>query len=479
VSGGLDLGDEGHAQRSGADAGDALSFPEGCASREELADAAGSLVGRLAGASAVAVWATPSLATVVGAVGCLAAGVPFIPLAPDSGPIELDHVFRDSGVALILGAPEEVELPAGVERVPAEAVWPGPGVGDGIGIGVGDRDPSSVAMIVYTSGTTGPPKGVVLSRGAIAADLDALAEAWDWTPDDVLVHGLPLFHVHGLVLGTLGALRVGCKLVHTGRPTPEAYAAAGGSLYFGVPTVWSRVCAEPSAADALRKARLLVSGSAPLPVPIFERLVGLTGHRPVERYGMSETLITLSTRSGGERRLGSVGTPLLGVETRVLDDDGGPVPADGESLGELQVRGTTLFDGYLGRPDETARSYTDDGWFRTADIATVEPDGFHRIVGRRSTDLIKSGGYRVGAGEVEAALLSHHGVTEAAVIGVPDDDLGQAIVAFVVADSADAAELSRFVAERLAIHKRPRRVHVVDSLPRNALGKVQKAFLSE
>ena len=175
---------------------------------------------------------------------------------------------------------------------------------------------------MYTSGTTGLPKGAVLSRGAIAADLDGLAAAWEWTPDDTLVHGLPLFHVHGLILGVLGALRVGSRLIHTGRPTPGAYAAARGTLYFGVPTVWSRVCADPAAARELSGARLLVSGSAPLPVPVFEQMAALTGQSPVERYGMTETLITLSTRASGERRAGHVGTPIDGVETRLVGDDG-------------------------------------------------------------------------------------------------------------------------------------------------------------
>src|SRR5262249_25936859 len=205
--------------------------------------------------------------------------------------------------------------------------------------------------------TTGPPKGVVLSRRAIAADLDALAEAWQWTPDDTLVHGLPLFHVHGLVLGLLGSLRVGNRFVHTGKPTPEGYARAGGTLDFGVRTVWSRVAADRAAADALRSARLLVSGSAPLPVPVFEQLTALTGHRPVERYGASESLITVSTRADGERRPGWVGLPLAGVETRLLDDNGGPVPHAGETGGKPPVRGPLMFDGYPKRPAAHARPF--------------------------------------------------------------------------------------------------------------------------
>lgn len=335
-------------------------------------------------------------------------------------------------------------------------------------------------MIIYTSGTTGLPKGVVLSRRAIAADLDALAQAWQWTPDDVLVHGLPLFHVHGLVLGLLGSLRVGNRFIHTGKPTPEGYAQArtdfGGTLFFGVPTVWSRVGADEAAARALGPARLLVSGSAPLPVPVFDRLAALTGHQPVERYGASESLITISTRADGERRPGWVGLPLAGVQTRVLDDDGAAVPHDGETVGKLHVRGPMMFDGYLNRPDATAEAFDADGWYRTGDVAVIDGGGMHRIVGRESVDLIKSGGYRIGAGEIETVLLGHPGVQEAAVVGMPDADLGQRIVAYIVG-SANGDELIDYVAQQLSVHKRPREVRVVDTLPRNAMGKVLKKEL--
>jgi fatty acid CoA ligase FadD36 len=411
---------------------------------EGLRGAATAVADRIAGAPAVAVDATASLETVVATVGALIAGVPLVPVPADSGPVERDHIRKDSG-AMEVGP---IDLTAR-----SDTTHPSP-------------DGASTALILYTSGTTGAPKGVLLSRDAIAADLDALAEAWQWTADDVLVHGLPLFHVHGLVLGVLGALRTGSRLVHTVRPKPSAYASAGGTVYFGVPTVWSRVCADPQAARALAGARLLVSGSAPLPVAVFESLRSLTGHEPVERYGMTETLITVSARADGPRRPGHVGTALPGVETRLAGPDG-----------ELEVRGPTLFSGYLNRPDATASSFTVDGWFRTGDVAAIDPDGVHRIVGRSATDLIKSGGYRVGAGEVEDVLLAHPAVAEAAVVGTPHADLGQEIVAFVVASGASAEELIDFVAERLSIHKRPRRVHLVDALPRNPMGKVQKARL--
>ncbi|MFI1798962.1 acyl-CoA synthetase [Streptomyces sp. NPDC020379] len=438
---------------AGTDSADALTVAGRPCSREELLGAARAVAARVAGAPCVAVRAEATLETVAAVVGGLLAGVPVVPLPPDAGPAERDHILRDSGAALVLGTGADV--PVGIRD---RADWTGP-----------EADPAATALILYTSGTTGSPKGVEIPRSAVAAGLDGLADAWQWTAEDTLVHGLPLFHVHGLVLGVLGALRTGSRLVHTGRPTPEAYAAAGGSLYFGVPTVWSRVVRDPAAARALGKARLLVSGSAALPAPVFRDLEQLTGQRPVERYGMTETLITLSTRADGERRPGSVGLPLPGVRTRLARTENG--------IGELELCGPTLFAGYLGRPEATAAAHTEDGWFRTGDIATVEPDGMHRIVGRASTDLIKSGGYRIGAGEVENALLDHPAVSEAAVVGVPHEDLGQEIVAYVVADGVSEQALIDFVAGHLSGHKRPRRVRFLEALPRNAMGKPQKKLL--
>ncbi|MCV7099934.1 acyl-CoA synthetase [Mycobacterium palustre] len=458
------------------DIADAVRIDGATLSRSDLVGAATSVAERVAGASRVAVLAKPTASTVLAITGCLIAGVPFVPVPSDVGASERRHMLTDSGAEAWL-APEPDE-PEGLPHIPVRLHarswhrYPEP-------------SPDATAMVIYTSGTTGLPKGVLLSRRAIAADLDALAEAWQWTADDVLVHGLPLFHVHGLVLGLLGSLRIGNRFVHTGRPTPAGYAAAreeaGGTLFFGVPTVWSRVVADESAASALRPARLLVSGSAPLPVPVFDGLSRLTGHQPIERYGASESLITISTRADGERRAGWVGLPVAGVETRLLDDNDNPVPADGETVGRLHVRGPTMFDGYLNRPEATAEVFDADGWYHTGDVAVIDDGGMHRIVGRESVDLIKSGGYRVGAGEIETSLLGHPGVREAAVVGLPDEDLGQRIVAFVVGSpQLQADELINHVAQELSIHKRPREVRMVDALPRNAMGKVlKKQLLSE
>lgn len=428
----------------------------------QLAERSDAVAARLAGATVAAVTATPSLDTVVAVVAALRAGVPIVPIAPDAGDAERAHVLSDSGADVLIGPDGAVEALPGAPGAALDA---------------------GAAIVMYTSGTTGLPKGAVIPRRAIAAGLDGLADAWGITPADTLAHGLPLFHVHGLVLGVLGPLRAGARLHHTGRPAADRYAAAaesGASMFYAVPTVWSRVAGDPAAARALRSARLLVSGSAALPVPVFERLAELAGQPPAERYGMTETLITLATRHDGERRPGWVGVPIAGVESRLVDDRGDPVDPDGETVGSLQIRGATLFDGYLRQPERTAAEFTDDGWFRTGDAAVIDASGFHRIVGRSSIDIIKCGGYKVGAGEVETALLGHPAVTEVAVLGLPDTDLGERIVAFVVADGDVAAQgLIDHVASTLSNHKRPREVRFVDSLPRNAMGKVQKNLLKQ
>ncbi|SHP91794.1 Probable fatty-acid-CoA ligase FadD [Mycobacteroides abscessus subsp. bolletii] len=450
------------------DLADAVRIGEDSWGRGDLVGAATAAAERIGGASGpIAVLARPSIDTVLAVVAGLIAGVPIVPVPADVGIAERRHILADSAAVAWLGeSPDESE---GLPHVPVRRharSWHQ----------YSEPDPESTALIVYTSGTTGAPKGVRLSRRALAASLDGLVDAWEWTADDVLVHGLPLFHVHGLVLGLLGSLRVGNRFVHTVKPTPEAYAAARGSLYFGVPTVWSRVAGDESCARALSTARLLVSGSAPLPVPVFDELCRLTKHAPIERYGATETVITLSTRADGERRAGWVGRPLTGVRTRLLAEDGSPAAHDGETVGQLQVQGPTLFSGYHNLPEKTAEVLTEDGWYRTGDVAVIDAGGMHRIVGRESVDLIKSGGYRIGAGEIETVLLGHPGIVEVAVVGVPDDDLGQRIVAYVVGEVAED-DVIGFVAQQLSVHKRPREVRRVDALPRNAMGKVLKKEL--
>jgi malonyl-CoA/methylmalonyl-CoA synthetase len=463
-------------------AGEAMRVAGRGLSWEDLAATAAHVASRLAGAERVAVWVEPELETPVAVLGVLAAGAAAVPLDARAGERELSHAVSDSAPSFVLHRPGAELSPAlaGIAPLAVDLAAKGspPPVPP-------EADGESPALVVYTSGTTGPPKGVVLSRRAIATNLDALADVWEWTADDVLVHGLPLFHVHGLVLGTLGPARLGCRLAHVGRFSAEAVAAelaADGTMLFGVPTMYQRLVraasVDAAVASGLRAARLLVSGSAPLPARTHGEVEALTGQRIVERYGMTETLMNCAVHASGDRRPGTVGPPLPGVDLRLVDDDGSLI-GEAETMGEIEVRGPNLFSGYLNRPDATTAAMHGDR-FRTGDLATRDPDGYVRIVGRRSTDLIKTGGYRVGAGEVEAALLEHPGVAEAAVLGEPDDDLGERIVAWVV--PAEAAgprpeELEAHVARLLSGHKRPRRVHVVGELPRNAMGKVLKSEL--
>jgi malonyl-CoA/methylmalonyl-CoA synthetase len=434
----------------------------------------------------VGVWTQPSLETLVAFIAHAAAGYVSVPIDPKLGDTELGHVLRNAAPRVTLAADADAvrakaaDIDTFAIQLGAASSLPRAPVDD------------SPALVLYTSGTTGAPKGAVITRRNIAANLDMLARAWAWTSSDIVVHALPMFHVHGLVLGLFGSQRRGGALHWVPRFTPHdlthAIAEHGSrSILFAVPTMYHRLCeaapTDPSIGDALRRARLLVSGSAPLSVREHTTIEQLTGQRVIERYGLTETLINCSTRHDGDRRAGVVGPPLDGVELRLVDDERRPLAAsaDPSSIGEVVVRGPHVFAGYLDNPAATADVLDEQGWFHTGDLAMRHADGAIQIVGRRSTDLIKCGGYKVGAGEVEAALLDHPAVAEAAVIGAPDDDLGERIVAFVVLRPSighlQPSDIASHVAAQLSPHKRPRDVRVVDALPRNAMGKVQKTKL--
>ena len=426
----------------------------------------------------VAVWADGSVDAAVALVAHALGGIVSVPLNPGAGAKELAHVLSDAAPAAVIG------------RVPADRAVAAPVVDllDGprapLPAALPDDGP---ALVLYTSGTTGAPKGAVLTRGNIAANLDDLALAWDWTADDTLVHALPLFHVHGLALGLFGPLRRGGVVRVLPRFEPDALcdALSRATMLFAVPTMYHRLAeraaSSPEAVRALAGARLLVSGSAPLPLREHARIESLTGRRVVERYGLTETLINTAVRASEGARPGYVGRPLDHVALRLVDDDRAPIEAwDDATMGEVAVRGPNVFAGYLNRPDATAAARDAEGWFYTGDLATRARDGSVRIVGRRATDLIKTGGFKVGAGEVEAALLEHPAVREAAVKGVPDEDLGERIEAWVVLRPevpVTPAQLIEHVAGSVAWHKRPRAVHALESLPRNAMGKVLKGAL--
>jgi malonyl-CoA/methylmalonyl-CoA synthetase len=348
-------------------------------------------------------------------------------------------------------------------------------------------------MMLYTSGTTGRPKGVVATHANIEAQVRALVEAWGWSAQDHILLTLPLHHVHGIVNVLTCALWSGgvCQILPAFDAGEVWSRLERGdlTLYMAVPTLYRRLIEAWEAADAdTRRAwsegaarlRLMVSGSAALPVPTLERWEEITGHRLLERYGMTEIGMGLSNPLHGERRAGHVGGPLPGVEVRLVDDEGRPA-ADGEA-GQIQVCGPGVFAEYWERPEATADAFTADGWFRTGDRAVVEA-GAYRILGRESVDILKTGGEKVSALEIEDVLRAHGGVADCAVVGVPDPAWGERVCAAVVAargvEPPAPEALRAFVKERLAPWKVPKDIRIVAELPRNALGKVTKPAVKE
>ena len=342
-------------------------------------------------------------------------------------------------------------------------------------------DPADPALLVYTSGTTGAPKGALLTHANLLATAEALRLAWRWTPRDRLLLCLPLFHIHGLGNGLHGSLHAGASIVLLSRFAPDAVLQAAGeheaTMFFGVPTMYARLVDSPEAGE-LRRLRLCVSGSAPLQADLHRRVEDVSGQRVLERYGMTETGMLVSNPVDGERRPGAVGLPLPGVRVRLVDVE----HCDGQATGAIEVRGPNVFAGYWQRPDADADAFTGDRWFRTGDIGALDDDGYLRIVGR-AKDLVITGGFNVHPREVEDVLRTHPAVGDVAVIGQPDAEWGEVVVAVVVVAPGAAApsveELRAHFAGRLAPYKHPRRVRMVDELPRNALGKVQKHRLRD
>ncbi|MDB5844557.1 MAG: AMP-dependent synthetase and ligase [Polaromonas sp.] len=345
------------------------------------------------------------------------------------------------------------------------------------------RQPGDMAAILYTSGTTGRSKGAMLSHGNLLSNAQVLKDYWGWKPGDVLIHALPIFHVHGLFVGIHGALINGSKMIWLSKFDPKKVIEKlpEATVFMGVPTLYVRLLAEPGLnREACRNMRLFIAGSAPLLVETFREWQERTGHTILERYGMSETaMLTSNPYQGGERRGGTVGFALPGVSLRVVDDAGQPVPT-GE-IGNIQVQGPNVFQGYWRMPEKTAEEFTADGYFRTGDVGKIDGDGYITIVGR-SKDLIISGGYNVYPAEIEGFINDLPGVAESAVVGVPHPDFGEVGVAVVIARPGAAPDGLQIVAEmkaKLANFKVPKQCFVVTELPRNTMGKVQKNVLRE
>lgn len=348
-------------------------------------------------------------------------------------------------------------------------------------------DPAAVALMIYTSGTTGRPKGAMLTHGNITANLDSLHSAWGWRADDVILHVLPIFHVHGLIVALHGALHAGATAVLLPRFEADevlALLASGRfSVFMGVPTIHRRLIDRALAGDRrydFSALRLMTSGSDRLPDDLFQAYQTHFGYTLLERYGMSETGMLISNPLHGERRVGSVGLPLPGVAVRIVDPDSEAPLADG-SVGAVQVRGANVCPGYWRKPDKTAEAFTPDGWLRTGDLGVRAPDGYITLKGR-AKDLIITGGYNVYPPEVELVLAEHPAVQASAVIGCPDRAWGERVTACVVLRPGHEVAADALIAHckaRLVSYKVPRRVVLLDDFPRNALGKVQKAQLRQ
>ena len=347
------------------------------------------------------------------------------------------------------------------------------------------RSEDDLAAILYTSGTTGRSKGAMLTHGNLLSNAQVLKAYWGWREGDVLIHALPIFHVHGLFVALHGALLNGSKMLWFGKfdPRKTIERMPDATVFMGVPTLYTRMLAESRLDKVVaRNMRLFVSGSAPLLLETFNAWKERTGHTILERYGMSETVMLTSNpydENDGERRGGTVGFPLPGVGVRVRDDAGGDLPA-GE-IGAIQVKGPNVFKGYWRMPEKTKEEFTADGWFKTGDVGKIDERGYVTIVGR-SKDLIISGGYNVYPAEIEGYLNDMPGVAESAVVGVPHPDFGEVGVAIVIPRSGAQVQPEQLIAglkSQLANFKIPKRCFVVDQLPRNTMGKVQKNLLRE
>ena len=424
--------------------------------------------------------------------GIWRAGGIAVPLCTAHPPPEWEYVLRDSGAHLVFAHDSFAEQIRPVaNRCGLTLIDDATAESDSSSVRLPSIPPSRRAMILYTSGTTSRPKGVVSTHGNLEAQIEALVGAWGWQPQDHILHVLPLHHVHGIVNVLCCALWSGatCEML----PRFEAGEVWGRfvrsplTLFMAVPTVYSRLIAAWEAAPPSQRKvwsracagmRLMVSGSAALPVAVLEKWQRISGHRLLERYGMTEIGMALSNPLKGERRAGYVGSPLPGVEVRLVDDQEEPVETG--TPGEIQVKGPGVFGEYWRRPEETRAAFT-NGWFRTGDVAVVE-EGCYRILGRQSVDIIKTGGYKVSALEIEEVLRTHPDIAECAVVGLPDREWGECVAAALVSRSGRSPAPDRlrlWAKARLAVYKVPRQFLQMDSLPRNLLGKVNKRELAK
>ena len=429
----------------------------------------------------------PSFAYAAVQRGIWRAGGVAVPLAVSHPPAELEYVIRDSGAGVVVADKASATTLMPIARaVHARFVAAEDALRAIPADGLPHLGSNRRAMIIYTSGTTGRPKGAVSTHQIIGSQIASLVEAWRWSPADHLLLVLPLHHVHGIVngLGSALAVRATCEILPAfdAERVWERLTSGGVTVFTAVPTIYNRLIASWEAAtpdirtqraDAVRGLRLMMSGSAALPVKTLERWREISGHALLERYGMTEIGMALSNPLTGERRPGCVGMPLPGVDVRLVDDAGHEVETG--TPGELEVRGPSVFLEYWKRPEETSAAFR-DGWFRTGDVAVLE-DGSYRLLGRTSVDIIKTGGFKVSALEIEEVLRTHPAIAECAVVGVSDEDWGECVSAAVELRHGATLSLDDFqqwAKPQLAPYKIPRALQPVSALPRNAMGKVVK-----
>ncbi len=441
----------------------------------------------------VAVQVRKSIQSLLVYLACLRAGLVYLPLNTAYRSTELDYFLRDAEPGLILVEPEQRAAMESLSRASIGAAVTTLEEGDADSLAqramaasdqfsTANSEPGDLAVIIYTSGTTGRSKGAMVTHDNLVSNARALTQEWQFTNEDVLLHALPIFHVHGLFVANHCALTTGARLLWHDRfdAADVVRDIRRSTVLMGVPTFYVRLLGERELTrDACSNMRLFISGSAPLLAETHQAFEQRTGHRILERYGMSEAGMITSNPYRGERRAGTVGFPLPGVEVRVVDAADRPVSAGDK--GAIQVKGRNVFSGYWRMPEKTREEFTADGWFRTGDIGTFDADGYLSIVGR-AKDLIITGGYNVYPKEIEQVIDELPDVVESAVIGVPHADFGEAVTAVVVATAGaeiDEAAAIKILKTKLAAYKVPKRIHVVEALPRNAMGKVQKNALRE
>ncbi|KDP37257.1 hypothetical protein JCGZ_06313 [Jatropha curcas] len=473
------------------------------------------------GGARIGIVAKPSAEFVAGVLATWFSGGVAVPLALSYPETELLHVMNDSEISMVLSTEEHYELMQNIAAKSAAQFSLIPSVPSTTSQtsqhhsqnGAMDTDRGDdPALIVYTSGTTGKPKGVVHTHRSITAQVQTLAEAWDYRSSDQFLHCLPLHHVHGLFNALFAPIYAGSTVEFMPKFSVrgiwqrwrESYPISGNkaddaiTVFTGVPTMYTRLIQgyeamdpelQAASATAAKQLRLMMCGSSALPLPVMEQWETITGHRLLERYGMTEFVMAISNPLRGERKAGTVGKPFPGVQVKIVEDQS---ENDTTGMGELCVKSPSLFKEYWKLPKVTSESFTDDGFFKTGDAGKVDEDGYYIILGRTSADIMKVGGYKLSALEIESVLLEHPSVAECCVLGLPDKDYGDAVCAIVVLEEASKRkgeeeskpalsleELCLWAKDKLAPYKLPTRLFLWDSMPRNAMGKVNKKELKK